>query len=300
MGSNLFSGVYTALVTPFHDDGSLDEEGYRALIEAQIEDGISGLVACGTTGEAATLSAEEHLRVVRLCVEAAKGRVPVLAGAGSNNTRVACELHQAVAELGVSGSLQVTPWYNKPCQEGLYQHFGAVAASHALPIMLYNVPGRTSIDLLPDTVSRLAHDFKNVVAIKEATGSIGRAQAILERTAETLPHFSVLSGEDAFILGLLSIGGHGVVSVISHLCVKELANMFDAYYANEKEKAQALSRKVSALQPMMFFKPNPVPVKQALALQGKIKAKVRLPLVALNEAEKAELKNQLSESGWLE
>ena len=292
-----FRGVYTALVTPFHDDGSLDLESYRALIEEQIEAGVTGLVPCGTTGEASTLTVEEHLQVVKTCVEQVKGRVPVVAGAGNNSTDRAIELHKSVKELGVDGALHVTPWYNKPTQEGLYRHYRAIAESASLPIVLYNVPGRTGADLLPATVERLARDVKDIVAIKEATGSTQRSEEILRRLDGVRDDFAVLSGEDTHILTLLAQGGHGVISVISHLCAKDLADMLKAWEARDVEEAARLSRKVSPLQPTLFFRSNPIPVKTALALRGKMKEVFRLPLCPLSDAVKAELQESLSNAG---
>lgn len=298
MSAPRFTGVYTALVTPFSDDGSLDLEAYRALIEEQIEAGVHGLVPCGTTGEAATLSVEEHLTVVRTCVEQVKGRVPVIAGAGANATARAIEMHKQVRELGVDGALHVTPWYNKPTQEGLYRHFRALADTGELPIVLYNVPGRTGADLLPETVLRLAQDCPNIVSVKEATGSAARAQDILTLVHDARADFSVLSGEDSFILPLLGMGGHGVISVISHLCAKDLVDMKAAFDQGDLEKAQALARKVSPLQPALFFRSNPIPVKTAMALQGKMKEVFRLPLCPLSDADKAELRRRLADAGY--
>lgn len=298
MTSVRFRGVYTALVTPFHDDGSLDLESYRALIEEQIADGVTGLVPCGTTGEAATLTVEEHLTVVKTCVEQVKGRVPIVAGAGNNSTDRAIELHRSVKELGVDGALHVTPWYNKPTQEGLYRHFRAISASASLPVVLYNVPGRTGVDLLPATVERLARDVKDVVAIKEATGSTQRSEELLKRLDGVRDDFAVLSGEDSHVLTLLAQGGHGVISVISHLCAKDLAAMLKAWDARDTAEAARLSRKVSPLQPALFFRANPIPVKTALAMRGKMKEVFRLPLCPLDDAEKAELKDRLQKAGY--
>jgi 4-hydroxy-tetrahydrodipicolinate synthase len=298
MSSPRFSGVFTALVTPFNEDGSLDMESYRALIEEQIDAGIHGIVPCGTTGEAATLSVEEHLTVVKTCVDQVKGRVPVVAGAGNNATDRAIEMHRQVAELGVDGALHVTPWYNKPTQEGLYRHFRAVAESASLPVMLYNVPGRTAVDLLPDTVVRLAKDCAPIVAIKEATGSVARSQDLLCKLDGLRDDFSVMSGEDTHILTLLAQGGHGVTSVISHLCAKDLVDMVDAFAAGRNADAAALSRKVSPLQPALFFRTSPLPVKTALAMRGKVKEVFRLPLCPLNDDEKAELTRRLAEAGY--
>ncbi len=298
MSSPRFKGVYTAVVTPFHQDGSVDLEAYREIVEDQLQMGLDGIVPCGTTGEAATLSPEEHLSVVKACVEQVAGRVPVVAGAGANWTQKAVEMTRAIKELGVDGALQVTPWYNKPTQEGHYRHFMA-CAEVGLPVMLYNVPGRTGADLLPATVKRLIDDSPNICAIKEATGSAQRAEAILTLTQDR-EDFSILSGEDSFILGLLALGGHGVVSVVSHLCAKEIVHMFKAFESGDLQTAQALSKRISALQPTLFFRANPLPVKHALVLAGKLKeANFRLPMCPLDDEEVKELKGRLADGGWL-
>ncbi len=299
MTTPVFQGVWTAVVTPFQPDGSLDLDGYRAVLDDQIAQGVDGIVSCGTTGEASTLSDDEYLSVVRTAVEHCKGKVPVIAGAGSNNTQAACDKQKAMKELGVDGTLQVTPWYNKPSQEGLYQHFSAVVKAASVPTMLYNVPGRTSIDLLPETTARLARDHSDIVSVKEATGSIQRAEhtcALIDRA-----DFSVLSGDDGLILGLLAVGGHGVVSVISHLCASDLKAMINAFHAGDRQTAAKLSHKVRPLTPAMFFRPNPVPVKAALALtrlKGKMHDTVRLPLVALDDKDRTTLKDALAAAGY--
>jgi 4-hydroxy-tetrahydrodipicolinate synthase len=301
MATPLFTGVYTALVTPFHDDGSLDLDSYKKLVRAQVAAGLHGLVPCGTTGEASTLSVEEHVAVVTACRDEARATgkpIKIVAGAGSNDTKKAVEMHKRVTELGVDGALHVTPWYNKPTQEGLYRHFRAIADASPLPIVLYNVPGRTGVDMLPDTIARLAKDASNIVAVKEATGSIQRAQQIVNKLHGVRDDFSILSGDDGFILGLLSIGGHGVISVTSHLCAKDLVEMMAAFHAGDHTRAQALSRKTSPLADALFFRSNPIPVKTALALQGMMKANFRSPLCPLLEDELAQLKKLLAEAGW--
>ena len=297
-----FVGVYTALVTPFLDDGRVDVDAYRALVQEQIAGGVSGLVPCGTTGEASTLSAEEHALVVKACVDAVAAsprKVPVVAGAGSNDTKKAVELHARVQSLGVDGALHVTPWYNKPTQEGLYRHFRAIAESSSLPVILYNVPGRTGVDMLPDTIGRLAKDCPTIVAVKEATGSIQRAQEVLNRLHGVRSDFSVLSGDDGNILSLLALGGHGVISVTSHVCVAELSKMVAAWNERRIEEAQALSRRTSPLATILFFRSNPIPVKTALALQGRMRANFRLPLCPLDDGETQQLKGMLQAEGWL-
>lgn len=296
-----FAGVYTALVTPFLEDGSLDLDAYRRLIRSQLDAGVSGLVPCGTTGEASTLSVEEHLQVVEACKREVAGRVPVVAGAGANDTKKAIEMHKRVHALGVDGALHVTPWYNKPTQEGLYRHFRAVAESAPLPVVLYNVPGRTGVDLLPDTIIRLARECPTIVAVKEATGSIQRAQEILNKLHGVREDFSVLSGDDGLILGLLAIGGHGVISVTSHVCCAELAQMVRAFHDGKLDQAQALSRRTSPLAQILFFRANPIPAKTALALQGRlgIRANFRLPMCPLDDGELNQLRKMLEAEAWL-
>lgn len=294
-----FTGVYTALVTPFLSDDSVDFAAYRALVLAQIDAGVCGLVPCGTTGEASTMSVDEHVAVVTACRDAAAGRVKIVAGAGANDTKKAVEMHGRMAALNVDGALHVTPWYNKPSQEGLYRHFRAVAESAPLPVVLYNVPGRTGVDLLPDTVVRLARDCPSIIAIKEATGSIQRAQEIINRVCSVRPDFSILSGDDGLILGLLAIGGHGVISVTSHLCARELADMNRAFLAGDLKTAQALSRRTSPLAAALFFRSNPLPVKTALAMRGVMQANFRAPMCALSADEHNQLGAMLNAEGWL-
>ena len=298
MSTPVFRGVFTALVTPFNEDGSLDLQSYRRLIERQIEAGVHGLVPCGTTGEAATLRQEEHLMVVRTCVEQAAGRVPVIAGASANDTVQAVALHREVAKTGVDAALHATPWYNKPTQEGLYRHYRAIAESADLPIVLYNVPGRTGVDLLPATIERLARECSSVVAVKEATGSVARAEEILRTVLPVRPDFAVLSGEDAFILPLIAMGGHGVISVISHLCAEDLVAMLDAFDKGDLASAQARAHRIAPLVPAMFFRSNPIPVKSALAMRGEMQEIFRLPLCPLDDTERAELLNRVKSAGF--
>jgi 4-hydroxy-tetrahydrodipicolinate synthase len=293
-----FTGVFTALVTPFHDDGKIDFDAYRALIRAQLQAGVNGLVPCGTTGEASTMSPDEHAEVVATCVKEVAGKVPVVAGAGANDTAKAVALTKRVKELGVDGVLQVTPWYNKPTQEGLYRHFKAIADATDLPVVLYNVPGRTGVDMTPETVVRLAKDCRTVVAVKEATGSIQRAQELVNKLHGVRDDFSILSGDDGLILGLVAIGGHGVISVTSHVCCKELVDMLAAFKKGDHAEAQRLSRRTSPLASILFKWSNPIPVKTALALQGRMKANFRSPVCALDDAETKQLAAMLKAEGW--
>jgi 4-hydroxy-tetrahydrodipicolinate synthase len=299
-----FSGVITALVTPFHEDGSLDLASYRALVRDQLAAGVDGLVPCGTTGESVTLSPDEVLQVVKACKDEARGMVPVIAGAGANDTRKAVHNQRALHELGVDATLHVTPYYNKPTQEGLYRHFRAVAAAAPTPVILYNVPGRTGVDLLPETVARLAADCPTIVGVKEATGSVARAQDVLNRIqalngGQGRDDFAVLSGDDGLILGLLAVGGHGVISVISHLCCRELSQMIKASSDGKAAEAQALARRISPLAHILFFRTSPIPVKTALAWKGRMKKEFRLPLCPLDDGEEAQLKKMLIAEGWL-
>ncbi|MDP2341260.1 MAG: 4-hydroxy-tetrahydrodipicolinate synthase [Deltaproteobacteria bacterium] len=312
MSTQKLRGIWTALVTPFAEDGSVDVDALKGLVLEQLDQGLHGLVPCGTTGETATLDEAEQNLVITTVLGLVKGKVPVVAGAGANDTRQAVANHKRVAGLRsspadgehkITGALHVTPWYNKPTQEGLYRHFRAVADAADLPIIVYNVPGRTGVDLLPDTLVRLAKDEKKIVAVKEATGSVQRSQEIINKLAAIRPDFSVFSGDDGHILSLLAIGGDGVISVTSHLCGKELVQMVKAFDDGDMKGAQALSRQTSPLSTTIFWRANPIPVKTALALTGrgggKIAARFRLPMCPLDEGEVAQLKKMLTADGWL-
>lgn len=288
-----FKGAFTALVTPFVN-GAIDEEAYRQLIEWQIENGINGVVPCGTTGESATMSHDEHKKVISICVDQVKGRVPVLAGAGSNNTAEAVELTQFAKDAGADGALLITPYYNKPTQEGLYQHFKAIATSVSMPFILYNVPGRTGVNLLPATVARLNKDLADVVGIKEATGDLNQVSQVLEFCG---PDFQVLSGDDFTVLPLLSVGGCGVISVVSNILPDKMSDMCTAWFAGDLAKAQKLHFELASFSRMMFIETNPIPVKTALSLMGKLKLDLRLPLVPLSSANNDQLKSFLTSKG---
>jgi len=308
MSAKKLRGIWTALVTPFNEDGSVDVKAFEGLVNDQLDAGIHGLVPCGTTGETATLSDAEQDLVITTTLATVKGRVPVIAGAGANDTKKAIENHKRVAALRagahqVSGALHVTPWYNKPTQEGMYRHFRAVADAAELPIVIYNVPGRTGVDLLPETLVRLAKDERKFVAVKEATGSVQRSQEIINRLHDVRDDFAVLSGDDGHILSLLAIGGDGVISVTSHLCARELVLMVKAFDEGDLKAAQVLARKTSPLSVTMFFRSNPVPVKTALAITGrgggKITPRFRLPMCPLDDGELSQLKKMLTADGWL-
>ena len=281
----MFEGAFVAIVTPFKG-GRVDEKALRGLIEYQIDGGVSGIVPCGTTGESATLSHEEHDQVIAIAVEACKGKVPVLAGTGSNSTREAVKLTQHAQKAGADGSLQITPYYNKPSQEGLYGHFKSVAAETDLPIILYNVPGRTSINMLPDTVARLS-EVKNVVGIKEASGSLQAISEIIDLCGD---EFSVLSGDDALLWPILAVGGKGVVSVTANILPGKVADMCKAAATGDIDRARALHYELRDINDILFIDTNPVPVKSAVHFMGKIEGEVRPPLVPLSDSHSESLK----------
>ena len=286
----MFKGSIVALITPFKG-GKVDEEAYRQLINFQIENGTAAIVPCGTTGESATLSVEEHNRVISIAVEAVNKRVPVIAGTGGNSTNEAIELTRHAKDAGADATLQVTPYYNKPSQEGLFQHYKAIAQAVALPQVLYNVPGRTSINMLPETVARLA-DLPEIVAIKEASGNIGQMTEIVQLAGDKI---TLLSGDDNLILPVLSIGGAGVISVVANIVPKETAAIITSWEDGNTDQTRDLFIKLFPLCKAMFFETNPVPVKTSLALMGKIEEELRLPLVPMAESNLEKLKKVLTE-----
>lgn len=288
-------GCGTALVTPFTADGGIDAEGIARLVEYQIDNGIDFLVPCGTTGESVTLSLEEQSQVVRRVIEVGAGRVPILAGAGGNNTRHVIEVSRRMQELGADGVLSVTPYYNKPTQEGLYRHYAALAESISLPVILYNVPGRTSVNLLPDTVVRLAA-IDGIVGIKEASGNIAQ---ISELAAAMPDGFRLLSGDDANILPLIAVGGCGVISVTSNVAPAVLARFTRACLDGELATARQLLGKTLDLARACFVETNPIPVKAALAMMGLIDENYRLPLVPLSDSLREPLRAALLATGVL-
>lgn len=271
----MFTGTGTALVTPFRRDGSLDEDTLRALIKRQVEAGIDFLVPCGTTGESPTLTHEEHLHVVEIALEAAGGRVPVLAGAGGYNTAEVIALGRELADRGVDGILSVTPYYNKPTQEGLYQHYKAIAGAVALPIILYSVQGRAGVNIEPATVARLAQ-IPSIIGIKEASGNISQMAAILNLVPR---EFIVLSGDDSITLPLIALGGRGVISVVSNEIPAEMSRMVRLALGNRWEEARELHRRYHPLMEVNFVESNPIPVKAAMAEIGLLEPVWRLPMV---------------------
>jgi 4-hydroxy-tetrahydrodipicolinate synthase len=286
----MFKGVITALVTPFRDD-RIDEEALRRLVDEQIRAGIDGLVPVGTTGESPTLSTEEHIRVVEIVVQETRKRVPVLAGTGGNATREAIELTQAAKAVGADGTLQVTPYYNKPTQDGLFRHFKAVADAAPLPMVVYNVPGRTGCDLLPDTIARLC-ELPLVVGVKEATGNLQRAAQIISRVGDRL---SLLSGDDATAFPFYALGGNGCISVVSNVAPADMAAMWDAAAAGNWGKARELHYKLFPLSEGLFIEANPIPVKAALAMMGKIADEIRPPLYPMAGAGREKVRKILAD-----
>ena len=285
----MFHGTFTALVTPFRD-GEIDAPAFESLIEGQISAGINGIVAVGTSGEAPTLSHDEREQVIRLAVEIANGRCQVLAGTGSYSTADAIAATTAAEKMGVDGALIVAPYYNKPSQEGLFRHFQAIARSTALPIMLYNIPGRCGVDINADTVERLAYDCGNVVSIKEASGSVDRVSELRIRMPEA---FTILSGDDGLTLPFLSVGAAGVVSVASNLLPAEVCALVDTFRRGDIAAAQRLHRRLAGIFKDLFIEPNPVPLKTALAWRGEMSSEVRLPLCEMSAANEARLRKTL-------
>jgi len=272
----MFTGCGTALVTPFRKDLSLDEAAMRNLVRRQIDAGINFLVPCGTTGESPTLTHAEHLRVVEITVDEAKGKVPVLAGAGGYNTAEVIELANELGHIGVDGILSVTPYYNKPTQEGLYQHYKAIASKVALPIVVYSVQGRTGVNVEPSTLARLAY-IENIVGVKEASGNISQMARVVHDVPET---FTVLSGDDSITIPLIALGGRGVISVASNEIPAEMTALTQAALAGEFVRARVIQRQWLPLMEVNFVESNPIPVKAAMAMMGLLEPTWRLPMCA--------------------
>jgi 4-hydroxy-tetrahydrodipicolinate synthase len=288
--SNL-KGCGTALLTPFNEDLSIDEDALRRFVESQISEGIDFLVPCGTTGESPTLSDTEHRRVVEIVVEEARERVPVIAGAGGNNTAHVIKLARECERIGVDALLSVTPYYNKPTQEGLYQHYKAIAEATSLPIILYNVPPRTNVNILPDTIVRLA-EIPNIVGVKEASGDISQIAEIMTRVPAD---FKVLSGDDSMTLPLIAVGGVGLISVASNEAPAKLTALTRACLDNNWDEARRLNRELFPLMKANFIETSPGPVKAAVAMMGKIKEVYRLPMVPVKPETKEKLRSVLVE-----
>lgn len=286
----MFEGSFVAIVTPFKN-GQVDAPALRELIEFHIVNGTNGIVPCGTTGESATLNHAEHEEVIRISVETSKGRIPVLAGTGSNATQEAIELTLRAQKIGADGALLITPYYNKPTQEGLFQHFSAVAKETDIPIILYNVPSRTSINILPSTVASLS-SINNIVGIKEASGSLVQVSEIIDSCG---PEFEVISGEDPLTWPILAIGGKGVISVTANLVPDKFAKLVDAARTGDVETAKALHYELLKLNDIMFIETNPIPVKAALALMGRIQNEFRAPLCPPSEESLSQLNTVLKD-----
>jgi 4-hydroxy-tetrahydrodipicolinate synthase len=291
----MFTGCGTAMITPFHADGSLDEPTLRGLIQRQIDRGIHFLVPCGTTGESPTLTPDEHLRVVQITIEESKGKVPVLAGAGGYNTENVIALACELKDLGADGILSVTPYYNKPTQEGLYQHYREIASRVALPIIVYSVPARTGVNVEPATIERLS-GISNIVGIKEASGNVGQMGQILQNVPND---FLVLSGDDALTLPLMALGGKGIISVASNEIPGEMARLAGLCLEGEFEAARALHRQWLPLMEVNFIESSPMPVKAAMALMGLVEAVWRLPLVPPKAESLAKIRVVLEQAGLL-
>ena len=291
----MFEGSIVAIVTPF-SGGQIDENSLRQLIEFQIENGTHGIVACGTTGESPTLSHEEHEYVIEIIVKAVNKRIPVIAGTGSNSTDEAIRLTSFAKKVGTDGSLLVVPYYNKPTQDGLFRHFSKIASEVDIPIILYNVPGRTGVSLNPETTAKLAKSNKNIVGIKDATGSVQTASKTLSLTGFK---FTLLSGEDSINYPLLTIGGKGFITVTANIAPKLVANLYNYFANGEIEKSRELHYKLLELNDIMFIEANPIPVKTALNLMGMVQNEFRLPLSGMSEDNLPKLKKALKTYGLI-
>ncbi|MFO7726696.1 MAG: 4-hydroxy-tetrahydrodipicolinate synthase [Desulfonatronovibrio sp.] len=291
----LYKGAFTALVTPYKNN-TIDEQAYRDFIEWQLEQGIDGVVPCGTTGESATLSHEEHKKVISICVDQVKGRVPVIAGAGSNSTSEAIDLTRYAKEAGADAALLITPYYNKPTPEGVLAHFKAIASEVSIPFFIYNVPGRTSLNVMPWTVARIFREVPEAIGIKEATGNLKQVSEVVE---ECGPDFVVLSGDDFTVLPLLSVGGQGVISVVSNIVPAKMHSMCKAYSEKDLEGAKRLHLEMAPLCRAMFMETNPSPVKTSLSLMGKMNKEFRLPMVPMLPENEEKLKTLLSSNALI-
>ena len=293
--SQTFQGSFVAMVTPFRN-GKVDEAKLRELVEFHITHGTDGLIPCGTTGESPSLSHDEHRRVVELVIEASRGRIRVVAGTGSNSTAEAIDMTKHAERAGATGALVVNPYYNKPTQEGLYRHFRAVAESVAIPILLYNIQSRTAINVETDTLARLVRDAKNIVGVKEASGSLDQMSQVI---AACGPDFSVLSGDDNITLPLLVIGGSGVVSVIANIVPRETADLVHAALEGDWKRARDLHYRLFPLARAAFLETNPIPIKEAMALAGMIEPEFRLPMCRMSDANREKLRAILKPYGLI-
>ncbi len=293
--SQTFQGSFVALVTPFRN-GKVDEAKIRELVEFHVTNGTDGLIPCGTTGESPTLSHDEHHRVVELVIEAARGRIRVVAGTGSYSTSDAIEMTKHAERAGAAGALVVNPYYNKPTQEGLYRHFRAVAESVAIPVLVYNIQSRTAINVETDTMACLARDVKNIVGVKEASGSLDQMSQVI---AACGPDFSVLSGDDNITLPLLAIGGSGVVSVIANIVPRETAELVHAALDGDWKRARDLHYRLFPLARAAFLETNPIPIKEAMAMAGMLEPEFRLPMCRMGDANREKLRAILKPYGLI-
>jgi 4-hydroxy-tetrahydrodipicolinate synthase len=297
----MFKGSIAAIVTPFSATNrggnlTIDEKKLRELIDFQIDNGTSGIVPCGTTGESATLDFDEHELVIRITIEQVKKRVPVIAGTGSNSTQEAIMLTQQAASAGADASLQVSPYYNRPTQKGLYEHFKAIAQSVKIPIILYNIAGRTGVNIEPETIARLAQDCKNIVAVKEASGSLDQMSRIKQLCPK---EFDLISGDDGLTLPVLSIGGIGIISVVANIVPAEVAGLVSAFTKGDFKKAKELHYKLLPLIKAVFLETNPIPIKTAMGLLGMCGSELRLPMCSMSEDNLEKLKTALRDYGLL-
>ena len=288
----MFKGAITAIVTPFTENGELDEEALRRLVEFQIKNKIDGIVPCGTTGESPTLDHEEHGRVIEIVVDAAKGTVPIIAGAGSNSTRHAIEMTRQAADLGADASLHVPPYYNKPTQEGIYRHFSEIAKAVDLPIIAYNIQGRTAVNIETSTLARLAKEYSNITGVKEASGNISQMMDVIN---ELPKNFAVISGDDNLTLPLMALGGTGVISVASNIIPREMHELCEYALNGNFEKARKMHYELLPLFKGIFIETNPIPIKAALAMKGMIKESYRLPMCEMKAENKEKLRKILKD-----
>ena len=291
----MFRGSIVAIVTPFRD-GKIDEKKLRDLIEFHIKNGTSGIVPCGTTGESATLSFEEHDRVIEITIEQVKKRIPVIAGTGSNSTQEAIMLTRHAAKAGADASLQVSPYYNRPTQKGLYEHFKAVAESVNIPIILYNIASRTGVNIEPETIAKLAHDCKNIVGVKEASGNLDQMSRIKQLCGQ---NFDLISGDDSLTLPILSIGATAVISVVANIVPKDVANLVAEFEKGNLKKAQEIHYKLLPLIKAVFLETNPIPIKTAMGLLGMCEPDLRLPMCTMLPENLEKLKKALKDYGLL-
>ncbi len=291
----MFEGVYTALVTPFQNNGSIDEAALRTLVDFQIEGGVAGLVPMGTTGESPTLSHEEHIKIIRLVVKQAANRVPIIAGAGSNSTVEAVELTKKSKDLGVAATLQVAPYYNKPTQQGLYEHYSKIAQDVDLPLIVYNIPGRCGVNISNDTMLRLA-EHKNIVAVKEATGNLPQAMELLSRKPD---NFNVLSGDDNMTFPLIALGGNGVISVVSNLIPKQMVDFVSQALDGNTAEARKRHYELLPLFKGLFVETNPIPIKAAMSMKGLVREVYRLPMCPMQQTNREVLEKLLKSLGLL-